>query len=47
MMPELRVGAEVLLEAKRVKGSFKVLEADWLGSTFNDDWFIDIQAEAL
>lgn len=43
----LRVAGPIVLDADRLKGNYRVIQADWIGDTSADDWFIDILGEPL
>jgi len=45
MIPDVRPGAVVVIEAKRVKGNYRIEKATWSGDTSADNWFIDIEAK--
>ncbi len=45
MIPDVRPGTLVVLEAARVKGQFKITKAEYSGDTAGADWGIEIEAE--
>jgi hypothetical protein len=45
MIPDVRVGGVVVLDAERVKGNYKIQKAVWEGATYSDDWTIEIQGK--
>jgi hypothetical protein len=47
MIPGLRIGGAVVLDAKRVKGNYRIIQGDWSGDTSGNDWFVDCQGEPL
>lgn len=38
MIPDLRCGGVVVLNAKRVKGNYRLIEIEWSGDTSGQDW---------
>jgi hypothetical protein len=45
MIPGVRVGSVVVLDAARVKGAYKVEQATWSGSTSGDEWGITLKGK--
>lgn len=45
LIPDIRVGGLVTIDAKRVKGAYRVLQAEWAGDTAGDEWGITIKAK--
>lgn len=45
MIPDVRPGGLVTVEAARVKGSYRITKATWLGDSAGVDWCIEIEAE--
>lgn len=45
MMPDVRPGAVMVVEAERVKGNYKISKATWRGDTSADEWYIDVEAK--
>lgn len=43
MIPDVRVGAVVVLDAARVKGAYRIEQAKWTGSTSGDEWGIELK----
>lgn len=44
MMPDVRPGRLVVVDAERVKGNYKIEKAKWHGDSAGADWFIEIEA---
>lgn len=44
MIPELRPGCIVRMDAARIKGEYRVIKAKWSLDTAATDWYIDIEA---
>lgn len=47
MIPDLRCGASVVLDAKRVKGGYRIVEINWSGDTSPGDWEAECKGEPL
>lgn len=47
MIPDLRCGASVVIDAKRVKGNFRIREIEWSGDTSSSDWYAECKGEPL
>jgi hypothetical protein len=47
MIPDLRCGASVVLDAKRVKGGYRLIEIEWSGDTSSTDWYADCKGDPL
>jgi len=47
MIPDLRVAGTIVLDADRVKGNYRVIQADWSGETAGTNWYIDILGAPL
>src|SRR5690606_37996676 len=45
MIPDVRPGALVTVEAARVKGNYRITKAVWSGDTAGAEWSIAIEAE--
>lgn len=45
MIPDIRCGGLVTIDAKRVKGTYRVEEAEWTGDTTGDDWQIVVRGK--
>jgi hypothetical protein len=45
MIPNVRPGGLVTIDAERVQGTYRIEKATWSGDTAGTDWFIDIQAK--
>lgn len=43
--PNIRPGYLIDMDAKRIKGGYRIEKAVWTGDTGGDDWTIDIQAK--
>lgn len=44
LIPDVRIGGLVTVEASRVRGTYRVEQATWFGDTAGNDWFIDLSA---
>lgn len=44
IQPDVRPGTLLVLDARRVKGNYKITKANWTGDTTGDDWTIDVEA---
>lgn len=44
MIPDIRCGGLVTMDAARIKGTYRVEKATWSGDTASTDWGIEIQA---
>jgi hypothetical protein len=44
MVPDIRCGGLVTVDARRVKGAYRIEEAEWVGDTAGADWGITIRA---
>lgn len=44
MIPDVRVGTLLVMDAERVKGNYRIEEAVWTGDTFGQDWYITAKA---
>lgn len=47
MIPDLRCGGSVVLDAKRVKGNFRIVEIEWSGDTSGEDGIAECKGEPL
>lgn len=47
MIPDLRCGGAVVLDAKRVKGNYRIIEIEWHGDTSGEDWVANCKGEPL
>lgn len=47
MIPDLRCGASVVIDAERVKGNFRLVEIEWSGDTSSSDWYANCKGEPL
>lgn len=47
IIPDLRCGAPVVIDAKRVKGNFRLVEIEWSGDTSGADWYAECKGEPL
>lgn len=47
MIPNVRVGGLIVMDALSVKGNFKIQKATWTGDTAGGDWMIEIQGKAF
>ena len=45
MIPDLRPGALIVVEGRRVKGNFRARKCTWSGDTSGQDWTITTEAE--
>lgn len=45
MIPDIRCGGLVTIDAARVKGTYRVEEAEWAGDTDSDEWSITIRGK--
>lgn len=45
MVPDVRPGSLVVIDALRVKGNYRIEKAVWSGDTSGGDWTIDISAK--
>lgn len=45
MIPDVRIGALVTVDAERIKGTYRIQKAVWSGDTAATNWFIDFQAQ--
>lgn len=45
MIPDVRCGGLVTIDARRVKGTYRVEEAEWSGDTYGDDWQIVVRGK--
>lgn len=44
MLPNVRPGRLVVVDAERVKGNYRIEKATWNGDSAGNDWYIDIEA---
>ncbi len=44
MIPDIRCGGLVTVDARRIKGAYRIEEAEWNGDTAGDDWNVTIRA---
>jgi hypothetical protein len=44
LIPDMRAGSLVVLDAARVKGNYRVEVANWVGKTWERDWYIHCEA---
>ena len=48
MIPDVKIGRKVQLNARRVKGLYRVIEGDWIGDTSSGGvWQVDCRGEPL
>ncbi len=45
MIPDVRPGALLVLDAARLKGNYRIEKCTYVGSTFSNDWDITVQAK--
>ena len=45
MIPDVRIGGLIVMDAERVKGNYRIVKATWTGDTSGEAWHIDIEAE--
>ena len=45
MIPDIRCGGLVTIDARRVKGTYRIEEAEWAGDTAGDEWSITIRGK--
>lgn len=45
MIPEMRCGGLVTIDARRVKGTYRIEEAEWAGDTDADEWSIVVRGK--
>lgn len=45
MIPDVRPGGLVTIDAARVKGTYRIEKAVWSGDTASTDWYIEINAK--
>lgn len=45
MIPDVRCGGLVTIDAARVKGTYRVEEAEWSGDTSGDEWSITVRGK--
>jgi len=45
MIPDVRPGTLLVVDADRIKGNYRVEKARWIGSNFGGEWYIDVEAE--
>lgn len=45
MIPDLKPGALIVVEGRRVKGNFRARKCTWSGDTSGQDWMITTEAE--
>jgi hypothetical protein len=43
MVPDVRPGRLIVMDAERIKGNYKIQKATWSGSTFEVDWYITVE----
>jgi hypothetical protein len=47
MQPDVHIGRTLVMDSRRIKGAYRIIEATWIGDTSGGDWTIDISAERL
>lgn len=47
MIPDVFPGRVVVLESERLAGRFRVEQCEYVGSTFSDEWSIDLEASKI
>lgn len=47
LIPDLRCGGAVVLDAKRVKGNYRIIEIEASGDTSSTDWYADCKGQPL
>ena len=45
IIPDLKPGAVVVVEGRRIKGNFRATKCVWSGDTAGEDWTITTEAE--
>jgi hypothetical protein len=45
MIPGVRCGGLVTIDAKRIKGTYRIEKATWSGDTSSTDWYVEINAK--
>jgi hypothetical protein len=45
MIPGVKVGSLITLDAARIKGTYRIQKATWLGDTSSTDWYIDLEGK--
>lgn len=45
IMPDVRPGTLLVMDAARVKGNYRIEEAHWTGNTAGGEWYIDVEAK--
>jgi hypothetical protein len=45
MIPDVRCGGLIVMDAERVKGNYKIVKAIWTGDTSAEVWEVEIEAE--
>lgn len=45
LIPDVRCGGLVTIDAERTKGTFRIEQATWSGDTSSTDWYIEIKAK--
>lgn len=47
LMADMRCGGSVVIDAKRVKGNFRIVEIEWTGDTSGQEWYAECKGEPL
>ncbi len=47
IIPGIFPGRKVRVEAEFVRGDYRVTKATWNGSTFGNDWYVDVEGRAV
>lgn len=45
MIPGVKCGSLIQMDAARIKGGYRIVKATWSGATDEEDWTIDIEAK--
>jgi hypothetical protein len=45
MIPDIRCGGLVTIDARRVKGTYRVEEAEWDGDTSAENWYVTVRGK--
>lgn len=45
MIPQVRVGALLVLDSATIRGAFKIERAKWQGDTYGTPWYIEVEAK--
>lgn len=47
LIPDLYPGRKIKLESRQIEGFFRVEKAVYVGSTFDTDWYVDLECKEL